>query len=77
MKDYTFSLTAIDKDGNKKVWNETNAAKGYRQGWYKTEEAARKAMNGAKRVAESSGCTNIKYTLYSKIKGIGIIESNA
>lgn len=76
MKDYTWQVSARNENGEVVIANETNKARGYRQSWYKTEEAARKAMYRCIKWWKGRGYTEIKWTLYSKVKGIGIIETN-
>ena len=76
MKDYTFSITAREADGKLHAYNVTDERRGYRKSWYKTEESARKSLNWWIYWCESNGRTEIQWTLYSKIKGIGIIDTN-
>ena len=76
MKDYTWQMSARNENGELVQANNADTARGYRQSWYKTEEAARKAMYGWAKWWASRGYTEIKWTLYSKVKGIGIIETN-
>ena len=76
MKVFTWQMSARNECGEIVFANTTDSGRGYRQSWYKTEEAARKAMNRWAEWWESKGYTEIKWTLYSSIKGIGIIETN-
>lgn len=76
MKDYTYSLSAKNGNGEVVTFNETDKSKGYRKSWFKTEEAARKTLKRMIEFYEQLGYTEIEWTLYSKIKGIGIIETN-
>lgn len=76
MKDYTFSITARDADGKLHAYNETDSRRHYRKSWYKTEGSARENLNWWINRCKEKGYTEIRWTLYSKIKGIGIIETN-
>lgn len=73
-KDYTYSITAKTQDGRIRYLNETDTARGYRKGWFKTEEAARKNMMSRIKDCEFYGDTVIEYTLYHRSHQVGIIE---
>jgi len=70
MKDYTWAISARNKYGVLIHGNITDTERGWRQGWYKTELSARKAMCGYIRFWRACGCTEIKWTLYHRKNGI-------
>lgn len=43
-KNFSWILKIRDEDGTTDTFNITNTARGYRQGWYKTPESAKKAL---------------------------------
>lgn len=73
-KDYTYCLTVRSKEGEVQHLNETNPAKGYRKGWYKTEESARKHLINEIGIFQFCGYTVLEWTLFNRNHGIGIIE---
>ena len=51
-KNFSFFLKVKTAEGNIENCNETNTARGYRQSWFKTPEAAIKGMNNAIKIAK-------------------------
>lgn len=74
MKDYTYCLTVKEKDGSIRQVNETDVARGYRKSWFKTEEAARKALAQTIKCCEFYGGEILEYTLFHRSHQVGIIE---
>lgn len=74
MKDYTWSMTAKNEAGETVLANNADRGRGYRQSWYKTEAAARTAMNRWLEWWIDRGYTEIVWKLSSRS---GVIETNA
>lgn len=51
-RDFSYFLKTRSPEGEITYWNETNTARGYRQGWYKTQKSAVKGMNNAIKIAK-------------------------
>ena len=66
MKDYTWSLSTRNQYGELIHSNVTDTKKGYRQGWYKTEQSARKALFGWISLLRIFGHTEIKWAIYHR-----------
>lgn len=74
MKDFTWAVSARNKYGVLIHCNITDTERGYRQSWYKTELAARKAMCGWIQCLRYFGCTEIKWALYHRENGVKMID---
>ena len=74
VKDYTFTVEVLTPEGLTEFKNETDMAKGYRKGWYKTEAAAREGLKKQLAISELCGESVLAWSIYGRSHSIGIIE---